>query len=329
MTRPRRGVALITALWLVVGIAVVVLQFSIEAKERRLLGIAAAERGVGRAAATGALALLQARIDYALRARSTDGNNVAILRSSDPLLDVDSLYSGTYQIDSVRVDVKAVDLGTVLNINTLTEAEFKTFFGFALNDYTLADRIAQSIMDWRDQDDIPRASGAERDDYIRAGLLVLPTNSLFREVEDLALVKGITPAIFATVRPYLTTRGGSVINLNTAPAPVLRVLPGMSDAILAQILSLRAQGRRITSVQQVMSSLTAQRPGMARNPAQAEATARATQQLASRASVESNQVEFFFTARTAPQAHPVRLLAVLARAGNGAQRNTSISWKEW
>ena len=32
-------------------------------------------------------------------------------------------------------------------------------------------------MDWRDADSIPRPSGAERDAYIKAGMLALPTNA--------------------------------------------------------------------------------------------------------------------------------------------------------
>ena len=55
MIRNRRGFALLAAIWLVVAIAAVALQFSLEARERRLLGIHTAERGKGLAAATGAL----------------------------------------------------------------------------------------------------------------------------------------------------------------------------------------------------------------------------------------------------------------------------------
>jgi len=305
----------------VVGIAVVTMQFSLDARERRLLGMNAAERGVGRAAAAGALAMVQARLDYALRVANTR-SNVAALRSSDPWLDVDSLYTGTMLVDSVAVDVRARDMGTQLNVNTLTEDELKTFFGFILKDFVLADQLAQAILDWRDPDDLARQRGGEKDDYVRAGLLALPANALMREVSDLLLVKGMTPAIYEAVRPYLTTRAASTINLNTAPAPVLRVLPGMTDAILAQILSLRARGGRIQSVQQVMSA--AQR-GRAAGPAQAQAT----QRLAARASVETLQVELTIVARSAPQAQPVRLLSVLQRSQNGNQSSSTVLWREW
>src|SRR5437870_11606202 len=87
--KARRGVALLAALWLVVAIAAVALQFSIEARERRNLGILASERGIQRGLAIGALALMQAKLEYALRMGPTNAGsnpNIARLRASDPWL---------------------------------------------------------------------------------------------------------------------------------------------------------------------------------------------------------------------------------------------------
>ncbi|MDB4917982.1 MAG: hypothetical protein JWM95_5626 [Gemmatimonadetes bacterium] len=318
--RNRRGVALLTALWLVVAIAAVVLEFSLEARERRQLGVATAERGQARAAAAGALAVVYAKLDYALRTAAA--NRVSpILRSSDPWLDVDSLYSGLYPVDSMNVDVRARDLGTQLNVNTLSEAELRTFFGFVLNNAVTADRLAQAIVDWRDADDIPRASGAEKDDYIKASMLTLPQNGQFREVEDLLQVMGMTPDIYTLVSPFLTVRGDGTVNLNTAPAPVLRVLPGMNDVILAQILALRSSGRRITSVAQVMTASTRGRPQAAQVAAQATA-----QRLTARTTVETQQVELTLLARVAPHSQPTRLMAIIERS---APTLATLQWKQW
>jgi len=322
----RRGVALLAALWLVVAIAVVTLQFSLDAQERRALGLAAAERGQARAAAAGALAVMQARLDYALRSAPRGRGNVAALRSSDPWLGVDSLYSGQLLVDSIAVDVRASDLGAQLNVNTLTEDELRTFFGFLLRRADVADELAQSIFDWRDADDIPRPRGGERDQYVKEGMLSIPANAQFREVDDLLQVRSMTPEILATAKPFLSTRAAATINLNTAPPEVLRVLPGMSDAILATILGLRAQGRRITSVQQVMQTM--QRGRMLTGP-QAAMTQQATQRLASRATVETNQVQLVLTARSAPPAQPVRLLAILQRASNAGGPFALVEWREW
>src|SRR5215212_7099327 len=95
----RKGFALMAAIWLCVAIAAVALQFSLEARERRLLGINAAERGTGRAAAMGALNATQAALDASLRqGPGSGGARNAALRGSDPWLDIDSLFSGTILI---------------------------------------------------------------------------------------------------------------------------------------------------------------------------------------------------------------------------------------
>jgi general secretion pathway protein K len=306
--RSRRGVALLAALWLVVAIATVALQFSLEARERRTVGILASERGIQRAAALGALAAVQAKLEQALRV-APSGNNVAIarLRASDPWAYVDSLYSVPVYVDSMEVDVVARDLGERLNINQVNETELQTFFSFLLGDYTKATHLAQAVMDWRDADSIPRPSGAERDAYIKAGVLALPTNSTFRDVEELENVMGMTPDIYAVVSPYLTTRGSGAININTAPVPVLRALPGMTDATLNMILMLRSQGRRIDALSQVFQQGAGRRPLPGQLASQA-----AINQLAARTTTRTNQVELTITARVGPQAPPTELIVVLA-----------------
>ncbi|HEV8215797.1 MAG TPA: hypothetical protein VGP95_08185 [Gemmatimonadaceae bacterium] len=307
--RARRGVALLAALWLVVAIATVALQFSLEARERRNVGILASERGVQRAAALGALAVTQAKLEQALRiAPSTSNLAVARLRASDPWADVDSLFSGPVLIDStMQVNVVARDLGERLNLNQVNETELQTFFSFLLGDYTKATHLAQAVMDWRDADSIPRPSGAERDAYIKAGILALPTNSTFRDVEELQNVMGMTPDIYAVVSPYLTTRGSGAINVNTAPVPVLRALPGMTDATLNMILMLRSQGRRIDNINQIFQQGARGRPlpGQLGTPA-------AINQLQSRTTTRTSQVELTITARVGPQALPSELIAVIA-----------------
>ncbi|MEP6493507.1 MAG: hypothetical protein ABJF01_12560 [bacterium] len=325
--RQRRGVALLAALWLVVAIAAVALQFSIESHERRTIGILASERGIQRGAAMGALALTQAKLEQALRVAPT-GDNPAIarLRASDPWADVDSTYTGTVLVDSMEVQVEAHDLGEKLNINRLNENQIQTFFSFLLDDYQAATRLSQAILDWRDADSIPRPSGAERDAYIKAEMLALPTNAPFREVEELQDVMGMTPEIYAKALPYLTTHGTASVNLNSAPVPVLRTLPGMTDATLNMILQLRSQGQRITSVAQIFAN--AARGG---RPLPGQLGGAAVQtQLQGTTSVDTREVELTFTSRVGPQAPPAKLTAIIRMNGTppGA-RSATITTKQW
>lgn len=316
--RHRKGFALLAAIWLCVAIATVALQFSLEARERRLLGINTAERGKGRAAAMGALAATQATLESALRQGPGTGNaRVAMLRGSDPWLDVDSLYSGVMLVDSIPVEMESRDLGTQLNINNMNENQLRTFFGFALRDFATADRVAQSILDWRDPDSLPRSNGAERDDYIREGRLALPTNQPFREVSDLLNVAGMTPEIFEMVSQYLTTRGRGIVNVNSADTLVLRSVPGMTDQILQQIFSQRSQGRRISSVNSILPRNTR---GQSRVPGPPQ-----TNPTAAALTVDATELQLTLTARVGPQQLPVRLNAIIQRQGTGSR----ITWRQW
>jgi type II secretory pathway component PulK len=310
---------MITALWLVVAITAVALQFGLEAHERYMLGINAAERGVARAAVLGALAQQQAQLERALR-QNIAGAGAARLRNSDPWLDVDSTASGPMDIDSITVMVDARPGGSKLNINVMSEEQLRAFFNFLLKDVGKADELAQSILDWRDPDDQARARGGEREYYLENDRLVLPANAQFREVDDLIDVRGMTPEILAQIRPYLRTYGGSIVNLNVAEEPVLRGIPGMTDDIVARIKAIRSNGGRIRSMNEVAPTLNQQQPGRPPNAAQSLA-----QRVASSSTVDTQEVELILTAQAGPQAIPAQLRATISRNGS----NTSITWRQW
>lgn len=322
----RRGMALLAALWLIVAISAVALQFSLAARERRVLGLAAADRGRDIGLVSGALSSMQARMEYALRNGPTgQAANVAV-SSADPWFGVDSVFSGSVYIDSMPVEVIARDLGTMINVNVAQENELRILFGFVLGNASTADRLAQSIMDWRDVDENPRPNGAEAEQYLDDGALMLPTNGPFREVDDLIHVFGMTPDALELLRPYITTHGEtqSRINLNAAPEPVLRALPNMSDAIVAQILSLRSMGQRITSVAQVLSGFAPAGRGNPPTPQQ-QTVQRMQQQLSERTIVNTTDVELTFFVRDTARAQPFRFIAVLTRNGTRA----GVSWQLW
>ena len=321
----RPGMALLAALWIVVAISVVGLQFGIEAREHRRLAIGVAERGRARAAAGGALALARARLEAALRRPAVRSDAVLAARAADPWLDADSLFSGVDSLGDVVVEVRARDLGERLNLNQLGDDELRTFLGVALDDYMVADGLAQAIMDWRDADDASRPRGAEREDYARRGRLVLPADGPFREVEELLHVEGMTPERFEKVRPYLTTRGSGIVNLNAADEAVLRALPGMTDAMVARLLGMRSQGQRLRTVNELVPG-AANRPAPGRPARPGAAGSEVVRRLEQRASVDTREVELTLVARAGPQAVPVLVRAVVQRAGGNG---STVAWQTW
>ena len=248
----RRGVALFAALWLVVAIGVVALEFSLEARQRRLAAANTVELAEARAAAMGGIEHAHARLDRVLRQPPLRGA-AAALRAADPWIDADTLLRLDEDVDSLPYRVTARDVNASLNINRANEAQLRLFFTRLGFDYGLADDLAQSILDWRDTDVMRRARGAEREAYLEQGRLVLPRDGSFQELDDLLHVMHMTPEIYDSIVPFLTIRGDGRINVNTAPEPVLRSLAGMSDAAIATIIRTRDTGRRI----QNLSALTA------------------------------------------------------------------------
>ena len=335
--KSRRGIALLAALWLIVAIAAIALEFMLVARERAMIGLNSADRGRHRARALGGLANMQARMEYDLRnGPATNNPLIANSQSADPWFGIDSLYSGTIYIDSLPVEIIARDLGASVNVNYASENELRLLFGFVLGNASTADYLAQTIIDWRDADDIARAAGAEAEEYLQEGRLVLPSNGLFREVDDLIYVYGMTSDLLETIRPYVNTRGTAPtrVNLNAAPEPVLRSLPGMTDVIVAQILSLRSAGRRITSIQQVITASNRGQPvfevpgGRGGAPVlnAQQARLQATQeQLAARTVVNTTEVELTFLVSDHTTIQPTRVVAIIARAGS----NANVTWQLW
>jgi type II secretory pathway component PulK len=76
----------------------------------------------------------------------------------------------------------------------------------------------------------------------------------FRAVEDVPLWAGVAPEVHAVVAPYLTTVGDGRINVNSAPAPVLRVLPLM-DAAAADAILRRRRVHAFTNAFDVVAAL--------------------------------------------------------------------------
>lgn len=83
--------------------------------------------------------------------------------------------------------------------------------------------IIASLKDWYDSDDFIHLHGAEKGDYAEPGL---PRNALPQTIEELALVKNITPEIFQKIRPWLTYIGQDEVNAEYSPDAFLEAFVG-------------------------------------------------------------------------------------------------------
>ncbi|HEX8360808.1 MAG TPA: type II secretion system protein GspK, partial [Longimicrobium sp.] len=143
-----------------------------------------------------------------------------------------------------------------LDINVVSEGELRELFQAVGAGFHAADVAAQSVLDWRDPDELHRGRGAEWDDYYsRLPVPVHPRNGPLESIEELRDVRGME-RLSGAVAPYVTTYAVGRVNLNTAPAPVLRTIPGLDRESVDLILGRRHGVRPLRDVSELQSQLS-------------------------------------------------------------------------
>ncbi|WP_340317689.1 type II secretion system minor pseudopilin GspK [Rhizorhabdus argentea] len=107
--------------------------------------------------------------------------------------------------------------------------------------------IVAAITDWIDSDAIPQPQGAEDAAYARAPVPYRTANTLMADVSELRAVAGVTPSVYAALRPWvcaLPVSEVAALNVNILPperAPLLAMLYGgrLSVAQAAALLRSR------------------------------------------------------------------------------------------
>jgi type II secretory pathway component PulK len=241
VTRPwsKSGFALPSVLFVVAMVTLVFL-VAIEA-----LASLAAETRQAVAATRFQAAALTAEADVAYEASVLPLGARAILRSdlrgAPELLALDG---APYALGS-GATVATQDEGGLINVDALSidqRARFFAVMGVAPADQAaMTDRFA----DFVDADDLRRPLGAERDDYLRAGLPPPPNANLMRRDQ----LEGVMGWAQAVGWPRWRAFAGNVTadpstqntNINTATAAALEVWYGLTPAQAAEAVARRSQ----------------------------------------------------------------------------------------
>ncbi len=164
-----------------------------------------------------------------------------------------------------------VDLERKANINIANEAMLQQGLLVMGVDAGQMTPIVNSILDWIDPDDNTRLQGAERDFYQGLTPPYFAKNGPIDDLSELLLIKGITPELYYGLAatnyqgnyfsarqnqfgPYpgnlpdmpvgltnlFTPLSDGKINLNTAPAEVLQLIPGVTREAAEGIVGARA-----------------------------------------------------------------------------------------
>ena len=163
--------------------------------------------------------------------------------------------SREWQYRDATVTIKMQDETGKIDINRVNDQLLRGLLlsqGVADED---ALKLVDAIADWRDADSNRRLKGAEAPEYTAAGLAYGPANALFQSVEELKLVLGMTPALYARLAPLITVYSGQTgINEQIATREVLLALPNVNAEQIDEYLSrrdiARASRRPIPNFQQ-------------------------------------------------------------------------------
>jgi general secretion pathway protein K len=185
-----------------------------------------------------------------------------------------SVSLDNYPVGDGTVSIKIIDLERKVNINTAIYPansqmilQALTLMGVDASDISV---VSDSILDWIDSDDLPRVAGVESDYYQGLPLPYYAKNAPLDDLSELLLVKGVTPEMYwgsnatnhtpsvfqhklglgtapgqAPDYPFglveiFTPFSNGKINVNTADATVLQMIPGVDAAMADAIVKQRA-----------------------------------------------------------------------------------------
>jgi len=188
------------------------------------------------------------------------------IKSSDKNLEI--VWKVGVDIPSVpfgqgQFEVKIGNESGKININRADQAFLKMLLGsFDLKDSD-RDIIVDSILDWRDKDNLHRMNGAEDDYYASLPSPYECKDDDFESIEELLMVRGITPEIFYgglkdMVTVYETPESGNdtrdilrkatgrkkgpqKISINAIPPRLLRAVPSMTDELVQEIMEYKKE----------------------------------------------------------------------------------------
>jgi len=132
-----------------------------------------------------------------------------------------------------------MDESSKININSASTELLETLLE-RIGEVTVDESkdIAGAIQDWRDVDVIVSLGGAENEYYQGLDIPYECKNGKFQVLEELLLVKGMTPEIFLKIKDIITVYGAGKVNINTTGYNTLYAL-GLSESLCRQIIEFR------------------------------------------------------------------------------------------
>jgi len=160
--------------------------------------------------------------------------------------------------DQGACEVRVISEAGKININLVSESTLRKIIGNLGLEEEQRDTVVDSILDWRDTDDLYRANGAENDYYHSLKEPYDCKNGNLDSVEELLLVRGVTADLYygrKTIKKEGETSKdrtglkdifsiyatGEQIDINSATPVALKFVLGIPEEVARQIVKAREE----------------------------------------------------------------------------------------
>ena len=251
------GVALLIVLWVITLLMVLVMSFSFltrteanstvffrDGVQKKFFAEAALERAI-----------------MEIYHRQTYKNQTVVLEGNEVVRIDGKAYNGS--IGTGRYIFRLFNESGKINLNRMGASSRVILNNLLVNlgiTKETADIIVDSILDWIDTDDLKRLNGVESEYYQSLPNPYKAKNARLDTVEELLLIKGMSPDIFFGTKEkkglihFITIYSDNVrVNINAAPKEVLMSLPEMTEDVVNRIIELResAEFKTIQDIQAI------------------------------------------------------------------------------
>ncbi len=124
-----------------------------------------------------------------------------------------------------EISIRLEDENRKINPNLASDVLLAALLQACGLEHGVARRLGAAMADWVSPDGPARELGAKLEQYLAAGRRYGPPNAPLETLDDLNLVLGMTPAIFASIRPYLSIHTEADLpDLRNAPPTIRRAV---------------------------------------------------------------------------------------------------------
>ena len=153
-----------------------------------------------------------------------------------------------YYPQDPNIIVRIYDHAGKINMRQMSRARLRMMIEKKLGgpqeaDQQQIDQLMDAWNDWLDLNDGPSPNGAEKDYYLSLPVPYAPRNGPIESVEEILSIRGFAE-VFSDVNleAAFTIYGeDELINLNVATIEAMRLIPGLDDELIADILEYREE----------------------------------------------------------------------------------------